>query len=58
MSAEQLHEMAARLMVQVRHLGAMLDKLTHENALLKRITFAALVKRRLCLRASHGQIHG
>jgi len=41
MSAEQLREMAARLLVQVRHQSALLDKLTHENALLKRMKFAA-----------------
>ena len=44
-SAEQLREMAARLMVQVRHQSALLDKLTHENALLKRMKFAAQSER-------------
>ena len=45
MSAEQLREMAARLMVQVRHQSALLDKLTYENALLKRMKFAAQSER-------------
>ena len=45
MSAEQLREMASRLMVQVRHQSALLDKLTHENALLKRMKFAAQSER-------------
>ena len=44
-SAEQLREMAARLMVQVRHQSALLDKLSHENALLKRMKFAAQYER-------------
>ena len=44
-SAEQLREMAARLMVQVRHQSALLDKLSHENALLKRMKFAAQSER-------------
>ncbi|VTY21229.1 Uncharacterised protein [Xylophilus ampelinus] len=39
--AEQLRELTARLMVLVRHQSALLDKLTHENALLKRMKFAA-----------------
>ena len=41
LSADQLREMAARLMTQLRHQGALLEKLTHENALLKRMKFAA-----------------
>ena len=45
MSAEQLREMAARLMVQIRHQSALLDKLSHENALLKRMKFAAQSER-------------
>ncbi|UNV88752.1 IS66 family transposase [Comamonas sp. 7D-2evo2] len=45
MSAEQLREMTARLLVQVRHQSALLDKLTHENALLKRMKFAAQSER-------------
>ena len=45
LSAEQLRELTARLMVQVRHQSALLDKLTHENALLKRMKFAAQSER-------------
>ena len=41
LSADQLRDMAARLMTQLRHQGALLEKLTHENALLKRMKFAA-----------------
>ncbi|WKB52874.1 IS66 family transposase [Eleftheria terrae] len=41
LSAEQLRELAARLMGEVRHKQATIDKLTHENATLKRLTFAA-----------------
>lgn len=44
-SADQLREMAARLMAQLRHQGALLEKLTHENALLKRMKFAAQSER-------------
>lgn len=45
LSAEQLRELTARLMVQVRHQSVLLDKLTHENALLKRMKFAAQSER-------------
>ena len=45
LSADQLREMAARLMTQLRHQGAQLEKLTHENALLKRMKFAAQSER-------------
>ena len=45
LSAEQLRELTARLMVQVRHQSALIDKLTHENALLKRMKFAAQSER-------------
>ena len=45
LSAEQLRELTARLMVQVRHQSALLDKLTHENALLKRMKCAAQSER-------------
>ena len=45
LSAEQLRELTARLMVQVRHQSALLEKLTHENALLKRMKFAAQSER-------------
>ena len=45
LSAEQLREMTARLMTQLRHQGALLEKLPHENALLKRMKFAAQSER-------------
>lgn len=45
LSADQLREMAARLITQLRHQAALLEKLTHENALLKRMKFAARSKR-------------
>ncbi|WP_181147531.1 MULTISPECIES: IS66 family transposase [Acidovorax] len=45
LSADQLREMAARLMTQLRHQGALLEKLTHENSLLKRMKFAAQSER-------------
>ena len=45
LSADQLREMAARLMTQLRHQGALLEKLTHENALHKRMKFAAQSER-------------
>jgi transposase len=45
LSAEQLREMAARLMGQLRHQGALLEKLSYENALLKRMKFAAQSER-------------
>ncbi len=45
LSAEQMRKLAARLMVQVRHKSALLDKLTHENALLKRMKFVAQSER-------------
>ena len=45
LSADQLREMAARLITQLRHQGALLEKLTHENALLKRMKFAAQSER-------------
>ena len=37
----QLREVAARLIAQLRHQSALLEKLTYENALLKRMKFAA-----------------
>jgi transposase len=37
----QLREIAARLIAQLRHQSALLEKLTYENALLKRMKFAA-----------------
>ena len=45
LSAEQLREMTSRLLVEVRHKQALIDKLTHENALLKRMKFAAQSER-------------
>lgn len=45
LSAEQLREMMGRLLVEVRHKQAVIDKLTHENALLKRLKFAAQSER-------------
>jgi hypothetical protein len=32
LDADQLRELASRLMVEVRHKSALIDKLTHENA--------------------------
>jgi transposase len=37
----QLREVAARLIAQLRHQSALVEKLTFENALLKRMKFAA-----------------
>ena len=37
----QLRELTARLLSEVRHKQATIDKLTHENAVLKRMKFAA-----------------
>ena len=45
LSAEQLREMAARLLTQLRHTQALNEKLAHENALLKRLKFAAQSER-------------
>ena len=45
LSAEQLREMAARLMGQLRHQSALLEKLSYENALLKRMKFATQSER-------------
>lgn len=45
LSADQLREMAARLMTQLRHQGALVKKLTHENALLKCMKFATQSER-------------
>ncbi len=45
LSAEQLRELATRLLTDVRHKQAVIDKLTHENALLKRLKFAAQSER-------------
>ena len=45
LSAEQLRELTSRLLVDVRHKQAVIDKLTHENAVLKRLKFAAQSER-------------
>ena len=45
LSAQELRELTTRLMTQLRHQSALLDKLTHENALLKRMKFAAQSER-------------
>lgn len=45
LSAEKLRELASRLLTDVRHKQAVIDKLTHENALLKRLKFAAQSER-------------
>lgn len=41
LSAAQLRELTVRLTAEVKHKQALIDKLTHENALLKRMKFAA-----------------
>ncbi len=45
LNAEQLREMTARLQTQLRHQQALNEKLAHENALLKRLKFAAQSER-------------
>jgi transposase len=45
LNAEQLRELASRLLTDVRHKQAVIDKLTHENAVLKRLKFAAQSER-------------
>jgi transposase len=45
LSAVQLRELTVRLTAEVKHKQALIDKLTHENALLKRIKFAAQSER-------------
>ena len=45
LSAQQLREMTARLLADLRHKQAIIDKLTHENAMLKRLKFAAQSER-------------
>jgi transposase len=42
---KQLRALAIRLLTDVRHKQAVIDKLTHENALLKRMKFAAQSER-------------
>ncbi|MBK7549709.1 MAG: IS66 family transposase [Rhodoferax sp.] len=45
LSAQQLREMATRLITELRHSKALNEKLTYENALLKRMKFAAQSER-------------
>ena len=45
LSAEKLREMATRLFTELRHSKALNEKLTYENALLKRMKFAAQSER-------------
>lgn len=45
LNVDELRELTTRLMAQLRHQSALLDKLTHENALLKRMKFAAQSER-------------
>ena len=45
LSAQQLREMTARLLADLRYKQAIIDKLTHENAMLKRLKFAAQSER-------------
>ena len=45
LSAEQLREMTKRLLTELRHSQAINAELTHENALLKRMKFAAQSER-------------
>ena len=45
LSAEQLRAMTTRLLTELRHSQALNAKLTHENALLKRMKFAAQSER-------------
>ncbi len=45
LSAEQMRELLDRLMGDLRHKQAIIDKLTHENAVLKRLKFAAQSER-------------
>src|SRR3990167_1928534 len=45
LSAEQPREMASRLLHELRHQRALNEKLTYENALLKRMKFAASSER-------------
>jgi len=39
LDADQLRELASRLMGELRHKQALIDKITHENAVLKRLKF-------------------
>jgi transposase len=45
MDPAQLREFTARLLAEVKHKDALIEKLTHENAVLKRLKFAAQSER-------------
>ena len=45
LDAQQLRELATRLRVEMRLKQVLIDKLTHEMAILKRLKFAALYRR-------------
>jgi transposase len=45
MDAAQLRELTARLLAEAKHKDAVIEKLTHENAVLKRLKFAAQSER-------------
>jgi hypothetical protein len=45
LNADQLREMTTRLMTELRHQRALNEKLAYENALLKRMKFAAQSER-------------
>jgi len=45
MDPAQLRELTARLLAEVKHKDALIEKLTHENAVLKRLKFAAQSER-------------
>ncbi|MBC5784860.1 IS66 family transposase [Ramlibacter sp. USB13] len=45
MDAAQLRELTARLLTEAKHKDAVIEKLTHENAVLKRLKFAAQSER-------------
>lgn len=45
LDAQQMRAMLARLQAEVLHKQALIDKLTHENAVLKRLKFAAQSER-------------
>jgi len=45
MDPAQLRELASRLLGEVKHKNALIEKLTHENAVLKRLKFAAQSER-------------
>src|SRR5687767_1620901 len=45
MEAAQLREVVRSMLVQAKHKDAVIEKLTHENAVLKRLKFAAQSER-------------